>query len=91
LLVGVNAQARSFPAYLVKMNQLFLERHFDEAIRLIQNRLTEFRDMSDIERFLNPFFLLLAHGRPPVSTAMSSSMPAILSEPEQLLNKYWVR
>src|SRR5438128_11986115 len=42
------------------MNQLFLERHFDEAIRLIHSRLTEYRDVSDIERFFNPFFLVLA-------------------------------
>jgi tetratricopeptide (TPR) repeat protein len=39
---------------------LFLERQFDEAIRLIRSRLTEFRDLSDIERFLNPFFVSLA-------------------------------
>jgi tetratricopeptide (TPR) repeat protein len=39
---------------------LFLERHFDEAIRLIHNRLTEYRDLPDIERLFNPFFLLLA-------------------------------
>ena len=42
------------------MNQLFLERHFDEAIRFIHNRLTEFRDLSDIERLLDPIFLALA-------------------------------
>jgi hypothetical protein len=44
----------------MKMNQLFLERHFDEAIRLIHNRLTEFRDLSDLERLVNPFFLAFA-------------------------------
>ena len=60
LLVGVNAQTPSFIAFLTKMNQLFLERHFDEAIRLIHSRLTEYRDLSDIERFFNPFFLVLA-------------------------------
>src|SRR5438128_4043808 len=60
LLAGVNAQTPSFIAFLTKMNQLFLERHFDEAIRLIHSRLTEYRDVSDIERFLNPFFLVLA-------------------------------
>jgi tetratricopeptide (TPR) repeat protein len=62
LLVGVNAQTPSFNAYLTKINQLILERHFDEAIRLIHNRLTEFRDLSDIERLFNPFFLVLAQG-----------------------------
>src|SRR5438309_5306453 len=61
LLAGVNAQTPSFIAFLTKMNQLFLERHFDEAIRLIHSRLTEYRDVSDIERFFNPFFLVLAH------------------------------
>ena len=60
LLVGVNAQTPSFIAFLTKMNQLFLERQFDEAIRLIHSRLTEYRDVSDIERFFNPFFLVLA-------------------------------
>ncbi|HXQ01430.1 MAG TPA: adenylate/guanylate cyclase domain-containing protein [Candidatus Udaeobacter sp.] len=60
LLAGVNAQTPSLNAFLAKMNQLFLERHFDEAIRLIHSRLTESRDLSVIERFLNPFFLALA-------------------------------
>ena len=60
LLAGVNAQTPSLNAFLAKMNQLFLERQFDEAIRLIHSRLTESRDLSDIERFLNPFFLALA-------------------------------
>ena len=60
LLAGINAQTPSFIALLAKMNQLFLERQFDEAIRLIHSRLTEYRDLSDIERLLNPFFLLLA-------------------------------
>ncbi|HXL79997.1 MAG TPA: hypothetical protein VN951_03895, partial [Pyrinomonadaceae bacterium] len=60
LLAGVNAQTPSFNAFLTKMNQLFLERQFDEAIRLIHSRLTEYRDVSDIERFFNPFFLVLA-------------------------------
>jgi TolB-like protein len=60
LLAGVNAQTPSINAFLTKGNQLFLERHFDEAIRLIHNRLTEYRDLPDIERLFNPFFLLLA-------------------------------
>ena len=60
LLAGVNAQTPSFIAFLTKMNQLFLERQFDEAIRLIHSRLTEYRDASHIERFFNPFFLVLA-------------------------------
>ncbi len=60
LLAAVNAQTPSINAFLTKENQLFLERHFDEAIRLIHNRLTENRDLPDIERLFNPFFLLLA-------------------------------
>ena len=39
---------------------MILERHFDEAIRLIHNRLTEYRDLPDIERLFNSFFLVLA-------------------------------
>src|SRR5438270_1528403 len=61
LLAGVNAQTPSFIAFLTKLDQLFLERQFDEAIRLIHSRLTEYRDLSDIERLFNPFFLVLAH------------------------------
>src|SRR4029453_17319834 len=60
LLARVNAQTPSFIAFLTKMNQLFLERQFDEAIQLIHSRLTEYRDLPDLERLFNPFFLLLA-------------------------------
>jgi len=60
LLVGVTAQTPSLIAFLNKMDQLFLERHFDEAIRFIHSRLTEFRDVSDFERFFNQFWLVLA-------------------------------
>ena len=60
LLAGVNAQTPSFNAFLTKKDQLFLERHFDEAIRLIHSRLTEYRDLSDIERWFNQFLLVLA-------------------------------
>jgi tetratricopeptide (TPR) repeat protein len=56
----VTAQTPSVIAFLTKMDQLFLERHFDEAIRLIHGRLAEFRDVSDFERFFNQFFLVLA-------------------------------
>jgi tetratricopeptide (TPR) repeat protein len=60
LLVGVNAQTPSFIAFQTKGDQLFLERQFDEAIRLIRSRVTEYRDLSNLERLFNPFFLLLA-------------------------------
>src|SRR5256714_8578551 len=46
LLAGVNAQTHSFIVIGTKINQLILERHCDEAIRLIQRRLTESRDLS---------------------------------------------
>ena len=58
LLAGVNAQTPSENAFQMKMNQLLLERHFDEAIRLIDSRLTESRDLSDIERLFESFFLV---------------------------------
>ena len=60
LLAGVNALTPSFKAFLTKMNQLFLERHCDEAIRLIHSRLTEYRDLSDIERLVDQGFLVSA-------------------------------
>jgi predicted Zn-dependent protease len=60
LLTGVNAQTPSINAFATKIDQLILERHFDEAIRLIHNRLTEYRDLSDVERLFNLFFLVLA-------------------------------
>ena len=50
LLAGVNAQTHSFHVVGAKINQLFLERHFDEAIRLIHSRLTESRDLPAIEK-----------------------------------------
>jgi TolB-like protein/class 3 adenylate cyclase/Flp pilus assembly protein TadD len=60
LLGGVNAQTPSFNAFLTKMNQLVLERHCDEAIRLIHTRLTESRDLPDFERLADQMFLALA-------------------------------
>src|SRR5438093_8735530 len=60
LLIGVNAKTPSFIAPQTKMDQLFLERQFDDAIRLIHSRLTEYRDLSDIERLFHQFLLVLA-------------------------------
>jgi serine/threonine-protein kinase len=37
---------------------LILERHCDEAVRLIQSRLAESRDLSDFERLIAQFSLL---------------------------------
>jgi len=59
LLAGVNAQTPSFNVYVTKMNQLFLERQFDEAIRF-HNRPIEFRYQSDWTKLIHPFFLRLA-------------------------------
>ena len=60
LLAGINQQTHSFPVLQTKINQLFLERHFDEAIRLIHSRLTESRDVPAIERFFNQGSLVVA-------------------------------
>jgi TolB-like protein len=60
LLAVVNAQTPSFTALLPKINQLFLERRFDEIIRLIHSRLTESRDLPDFERLFEPLFVVLA-------------------------------
>jgi hypothetical protein len=43
------------------VNQLFFERHCDEAIRLLQTRLAESRDLSDLERLNYQWPLSLAH------------------------------
>jgi TolB-like protein/class 3 adenylate cyclase/Flp pilus assembly protein TadD len=56
LLAGLNAQ--TFSSFATKINQLFLERHFDEAIRLIHSRLAESRDVSDIERLVYQSLLI---------------------------------
>jgi predicted Zn-dependent protease len=60
LLAAVNAQTPSITAFVTKKDQFILERRFDEAIRLIHNRLTEYRDLPDIEKLFDSFFLLLA-------------------------------
>jgi TolB-like protein/class 3 adenylate cyclase/cytochrome c-type biogenesis protein CcmH/NrfG len=58
LLAGVNTQTPSFNVFETKIYQLILERRCDEAIRLIHSRLTESRDISDIETLFYPFFLV---------------------------------
>ncbi|HEY8669875.1 MAG TPA: tetratricopeptide repeat protein, partial [Terriglobales bacterium] len=49
LLAGVNAQTHPSFAFQIKIYQLILERHCDEAVRLAHNRLTESHNPSDIE------------------------------------------
>jgi TolB-like protein/class 3 adenylate cyclase/Flp pilus assembly protein TadD len=58
LLAGLNAQTPSFDAGVTKINQLILERHCDEAIRLIHSRFTESRYVSDIETIFGQLFLV---------------------------------
>src|SRR5215813_8877462 len=87
LLVGVNAQTPSFIAFLTKMNQLFLERQFDEAIRLIHGRLAEFRGLSDIERFFNPYFLVLAKESAGDIAGARATAPEMLGPLEKLCKK----
>jgi tetratricopeptide (TPR) repeat protein len=60
LLAGVNAQTHSFNVVGAKTNQLFLERHCDEAIRLIHSRLTEPHDVPPIERLFDQGSLVVA-------------------------------
>ncbi len=50
LLAGVDAHTAPFGAFLTKISQLFLERHYAEAIRLLQMRLTESHEVLDYER-----------------------------------------
>jgi tetratricopeptide (TPR) repeat protein len=87
LLAGVNAQTPSINAYLTKKDQLILERHFDEAIRLIHNRLNEFRDLPDIERLFNPFFLALAQKYAGDIVGARATAQQILSSLETLCQK----
>jgi TolB-like protein/class 3 adenylate cyclase/Flp pilus assembly protein TadD len=87
LLVGVNAQTPSFSAFQTKGAQLFLDRQFDEAFRLIHNRLTEFRDLSDIERLLNPFFLFLAQEYAGDTVAAKATAQQMVGPLERLCQK----
>src|SRR5207237_8002472 len=60
LLAGVNAQTHSFTVVGAKTNQLFLERHCDEAIRWIHTLLTESSDLPAIERLFDQASLCVA-------------------------------
>src|SRR6478672_11352481 len=60
LLAGVNAQTHSFNVVGAKTNQLFLERHCDEAIRWIHTLLTDSRDLPAIERLFDQGSLVIA-------------------------------
>jgi TolB-like protein/Tfp pilus assembly protein PilF len=58
LLAGLNIQTPSFNVFETKIYQLILERRCDEAIRLIHSRLTESRDIWNIDRLFYPLFLV---------------------------------
>ncbi len=60
LLAGINQQTHSFPVLGTKINQLFLERHCDEAIRWINTRLTGSRDLPAIESLFDQGALVVA-------------------------------
>jgi TolB-like protein len=83
LLAGINAQTPSLTALIPKINQLFLERHFDDVIRLIHSRLTESRDLPDFERLFEPLFVVLAQkGAGDIAGASASAqqmLPALES------------
>src|SRR5438046_1350690 len=64
LLAGVNAQTPSLIAFLTQMDQLFLERRLYEAIRLSHSRVTEYRDLSDLERVFDQLLLFLDQEKP---------------------------
>jgi TolB-like protein len=87
LLVGVNAQTPSLNAYITKKDQFILERHFDEAIRLIHSRLTEYRDLPDIERLFDSFFLLLAQQYAGDVVGARATAQQVLSPLETLCQK----
>ena len=87
LLAGVNAKTPSFIAFVTKMNQLLLERHFDDAIRLIHSRLTEYRDLSDIERLFTQFLLVLAQENAGDIAGARATAQQVLSPLETLCQK----
>jgi TolB-like protein/Flp pilus assembly protein TadD len=60
LLAGINQQTHSVPVVGARINQLFLERRCDEAIRWINTRLTESRESPSIERLFDQGSLVVA-------------------------------
>ncbi len=66
---------------------MILERHLDEAIRLIHDRLNEFRDLPEIERLFNPFFLALAQKYAGDIVGARASAQQILGSLETLCQK----
>ena len=60
---------------------------FDEAIRLIHSRLTEYRDLPDIERLFDSFFLLLAQQYAGDVVGARATAQQVLSPLETLCQK----
>jgi TolB-like protein/Tfp pilus assembly protein PilF len=60
VLSEINAHTRSTTSFLIKINQLRLERNFGEAIRLLQSRLAQFNFGSEIEKGINQVSLAIA-------------------------------
>src|SRR4029077_731970 len=87
LLAGLNAQTHSLNIFEAKINQLFLERHFDEAIRLIQDRLTESRDMFDFERLFDQGQLVRAQQWAGDVAGAKATAQQLLSPIETLCHK----
>jgi len=50
LLAAVNAQTPSYVVFDIKITQLRLERHYDEAVRLLQARFAQFHFGSEVEK-----------------------------------------
>jgi TolB-like protein/predicted Zn-dependent protease len=86
LLAGIDAQTPSLFAFLTKKEQLILERNFDQAIRLIRSRLAD-RDVPDIERLFDSFWLLLAQEYAGDTVAARATAQQILSPLETLCQK----
>src|SRR5262249_11533550 len=87
LLEWVNAQTPSAHAFRTKVDQLFLERHFDEAIRLIHDRLIQDRDLSDIESLFIRFFLILGQQYAGDLVGARATAEQMLSQLETLSQK----
>ncbi len=60
LLAGVDARTAPLIAFETKITQLFLERRYGEAIRLLKIRLTEYHELGDAERAFEQQLLVFA-------------------------------
>jgi len=57
LLLEINAQTPSWPAFRIKIIQLRLERNHSEAVQLLQARQTQFHFASEIDKGINQIVL----------------------------------